>query len=300
MTINKYSNTITARAHPFVRWAKSWPQQFIPFSRQQRDTDTCIITNAIPKSGTYFMNKIVGYLGKWENIGVHIIPGEWYTVPVHGDFIYSKCSEPFSVKKLRNGQFIAAHLPWRETIEQVIENATSARRIKHVFLYRDPRDTFVSYMRFVTNSPNYFRTADARAKQKFMRENFSNDDDRLSFIMKERKQHYSAKYDYVEYEPWLRSRNCCAVSFEDLYTEFIDIKENGFGKVLRKLFNYLEVDIDTIDPVGFYNNVYGKSLTASDEKNKIGQYQRYFKACHYRMIDNSGFRKILDAFGYEW
>ena len=280
--------------------AKSWPQQFIPFSRRRKDTDSCVITNALPKNGTYFINSIVERLGHWENIQAHIIPGEWYTTPLEGDFIFTECLERFSIKKLVNGQFIAAHLPWSRDAEQVIGKVTPTRRVKHVFLYRDPRDALVSYMKFITHSPTYYRTPRARARQDFMQEKLSNDDERLTFVIQERQEHYSVKYDYLAYEPWLSSRNCCAIKFEELFTEFTGIKENGFGNVLEKLFDYLEIDTSAIDPIRFHTSVHGKSITASGEKNKIGQYKHYLKAQHYNMLDNSGFRKILDTFGYEW
>jgi hypothetical protein len=89
---------------------------------------------------------------------------------VQDDFVFHECLPQDSVKKLLNGQFVAAHLPWSKKLEQVIEDITPTRRVKHVLMYRDPRDTFVSYMKYVTNSPSYQRTPRARARQNFMRE----------------------------------------------------------------------------------------------------------------------------------
>lgn len=152
---------------------KSWSLQFTPFSSQQRNTNSCLITNAIPKSGTYFINKIAECLDKWEDTKVQINFDFWYTITPQGDVGVFKCLLPFSVKKLRNGQLAAAHLPWSENLEQVIENVTTTRRIKHVFLYRDPRDALVSYMRFVTYSSIYTRTPEARAKKNFFQNNFA-------------------------------------------------------------------------------------------------------------------------------
>lgn len=289
-----------ARIHSIAFKTKSWPLQFTPFSCQQRNTGNCLITNAIPKSGTYFINRIAEYLDKWEDTKIQINPDFWYTLPPQGDLGVFKCLPQFSVKKLRNGQMVAAHLPWSEHLEQVIENVSSTRRIKHVFLYRDPRDMLISYMRFVTYSAIYNQTPAARAKKKFFQENFSNDDDRLTYLIQERKDNYSVKYDFLKYEPWLRNRQSCAIKFEELYLEFLDIKENGFGNIFKKLFDYLEININTVNPINFYNCVYENSLTASGEKKKLSQYKRYFKDEHYKMLDNADFRKILDVFGYEW
>jgi len=280
--------------------AKSWSLQFTPFSRQQKSTNSCLIANAISKSGTYFINRIAECLDKWEDTKVQINPDFWYTITPQGDVGVSKCLLPFSVKKLRNGQLVATHLPWSEDLEQVIEKVTSTRRIKHVFLYRDPRDVLVSYMRYVISSVYAGGTPAARAKNKFFRENFSSDANRLTYLIQYRKDNYSFKHDFLKYEPWLRSSHTHAVKFEELYSEFLEIKENGFGNIFKKLFNYLEVDIKTIDPINFYNSVHENSLTASGEKKKISQYKRYFKDEHYKMLDNADFRKILDVFGYEW
>lgn len=270
-----------------------------PFAQQRKEADTCVVTNGIPKSGTYFIHKIVAYLGRWKNIRVHIIPGEWYTVPPEGDFIYTQAPEHSSVQRILNGQFVAAHLPWTQELEDVMRENLPTRRIKHILLYRDPRDMLVSYTRFVTNSPTYRRTAAARAKQDFMRLNFSTDKERLTYIIQERLDNYSEKYDYLQYEPWLRSPQCCAIRFESLYTEFRELPRNGLGDVLNKLLAYLNVDISSIDPIDFYMNVFGISLTASEEENKIGQYTRYFEPHHYEMLEQSNYPQAIKLFGYE-
>jgi hypothetical protein len=159
---------------------------------------------------------------------------------VQDDFVFHECLPQDSVKKLLNGQFVAAHLPWSKKLEQVIEDITPTRRVKHVLMYRDPRDTFVSYMKYVTNSPSYQRTPRARARQNFMREKFSNDDDRLTYVIQERKDDYSEKYDFLKYEPWLHSSHCCAFKFEDMYMEFVAIKEKKrFWKPFQKTIRLL-------------------------------------------------------------
>ena len=279
-----------------------------PFSCRQKDIDSCILTNAIPKSGTYLINRIVECLDNWENTEVQINYDFYYTFPAHGEAGVFECLSSSSLKKLLNGQLVAAHLPYSKDLEEVIKEVNPARRIKHIFLYRDPRDIFVSYTRYVTYSPSYTRTPKARAKQKFMQENFSNDADRLTYIIQEKKDNYSVdkdtyniKYDFLKYAPWLQSQPTCAIKFEELYVELLKVKEKGiFGDIFTRLFNYLEMDVSTIVPIKFYNCVHEKSFTASGEKNKIAQYKHYFKECHYKMLDNPEFKKILDVFGYEW
>lgn len=291
----RYFGFIKAQTRRSILFTKSWPQQFSPFSPNAKNTDSCIIGNGIPKGGTYLINSIIEYLDKWENTRVHINPDHWYFVPIHGDISVNDCTPQFSVKKLRNGQMVAAHLPWSQVLEKSIEHVTPNRRIKHVLIYRDPRDTFVSYMNFVVYSKNFGVSPGAREYQRFMLENFSNDDERLTYIIKERRNYY-----FLRYEPWLRSSHCLAIKFEDLYPEMCNLKNNVIGKVLRGFLDYLEVDVNTVDLLDFYSKVYGKSPTASSEELKVERYKRVFREHHYALIDNPKFRNILYAFGYEW
>ena len=130
-----------------------------------------------------------------------------------------------------------------------------------------------------------------------MLENFSSDDERLTWFI---ERWGTGITNLTSYEPWLHNPQCLAVRFEELYPELVALKDNHLGPVLRKMIGYLEVDAETIDPLAFYENVYGKSLTATDEEAKVGQYKRVFKRHHYDLLDTEEFRRKLDAFGYEW
>jgi hypothetical protein len=154
-------------------------------------------------------------------------------------------------------------------------------------------------MRFVTYSSVYNKTPAARARKKFFQENFCNDDERLTYLIQERMNHYSRKYDLLKYEPWLHHPQTCAMKFEELYLEFMQIEKNGFGPLFNQLFCYLDIDIKSLDPVSFYKNTHENSLTASGKKTKISQYKYYFKEEHYELLDNDNFNNILNAFGYK-
>jgi hypothetical protein len=169
--------------------------------------------------------------------------------------------------------------------------ATKERRIKHVFIHRDPRDTFLSYLSWVTRSANFLTTAGGREFRKFMLEKFDDDDQRLAYII-EQPQHSSAVY--MSYEPWLRSPHCFTAKFEDLYPELSDLENGLAGSVFNKLLRYLEIDVGGIDLGEFSSKVYGQSNTP------IGHYKNVFKDQHYSQIDNAGFRSALEALGYDW
>jgi len=249
---------------------KSWGSHFHPFTPQRKNTENCMITNAIPKSGTYFINRIVECLGHWQDTQVQINPAFYYRIPLCGEMKKVSCLSQDAVKKLRNGQFAAAHLPWNKALERVIEEPIKSSKIRHLFIYRDPRDVLVSYMRYVTYSPNYTRTPKARARQNFMQNNFSTDRERLTYMIEERICNTKARHDFLQYVPWLNHPHCCAISFEALNAEFLshlNTNRGEFGVVLKRIFAYLEVNPSHVEPRHFYTDVYGKSLTATGKKN---------------------------------
>ena len=224
-------------------------------------------------------------------MGVHINPRMWDTWQREGKVTIHPCVADFAIKKLRNGQMAGAHLPWDKGLETTMAQATKERRIKHVFIHRDPRDAFISYLSWVTKSENFLTTAGGKEFRKFMLERFDDDDHRLSYII-EQPQHSCDVY--MSYEPWLRSPNCFAVKFEEIYPELANLQNGVQGPVFSKLLNYLEVDVAGNDLGEFSRKVHGQSTTV------IGRYKNVFKDQHYSQIDNSRFRNTLEALGYEW
>ena len=268
----------------------SFWQRLTPFSSGRGSCDSCVIGNGIPRSGTYLVNNILRTIGGWENIGVHVNPRMWDTWQRDRRVTVHPCLARFAIKKLRNGQVIGAHLPWSEALEQVMGQASPDRCIKHVFIHRDPRDTFVSYLNWVTYSPDFLTTAGGREFRKFMLEQFDDDDQRLSHIIRQPQHSHSV---YLSYEPWLRSPRCLAIKFEDLYPEVADLQHSVVGPVLEGLFRYLEIDPDRIDLRDLNREVYGQSVTV------IGRYRQVFKDQHYAYLDNPEFKHTLRAFSYE-
>lgn len=274
----------------------SLPQQYTPFSDQHTDESNCVIGNGIPKSGTHLINQILNVLGKWKNIR-HFINETHYELKSEEEteLTTHRCSMSYAVTKLRNGQFISGHLPWSRELERNISKVSPFRNIKHVLIYRDPRDTHVSYMKFVTHSHRHMLyNKAAKEEQRFMHTNFSNDDERLTYVIKLRKN------PHLRYRRWLDSPHCFPVKFECLYQDIQGLKNNVWGETLSRLLEYLGSDPTTIDPIEFYRGVYGRSATAMPIEQKIGQYKTVFKKQHYALLDTPDFRKTFEDFGYEW
>jgi len=277
-----------------VKW---WPYKFRPFSDKKKNSDTCVIANGIPKSGTCLGGRIVQYFDKWRMLPICIADGRWViTSEWNADIVlYEEKTPPnLAMQRLRNGQAVVAHISWLKRNEKVIVRQTPKRRIKHIFMYRDPRDAWVStlnYIMQVEGSSSYSNYKPI--KDRLMK--YSSYDERLEYIIKSVDIHF-----FTYFIPWLRNPNCHAVKFEDLYSDVLKLQDNIIGDTLSKLFAYLEVDKDSINPIHMFKFVHNKSKTASSEEDKIGQYLRCFKKRHYDLIDNAKARNILQKMGYKW
>ena len=285
-----------------AKLATSPLQQFIPFSTLRTDTDSCVITNGVPKSGTFLLKSIVVYLNQWADFGAHLHPTNWQTLArAWGEPTEHTCTPRYALRKLRNGQVVSGHLHWTSGLEREIRRTSPERRIKHLFIYRDQRDVFVSNMNSSARSENYLKYSgsDAKNQRKYLEEKFSNDDELLAYFI-QYKRDLGLKNGIREFLPWLYSPNCLALKFEDLYQDIVGLREGFWGDTLVGILDYLEVAKDDIDPSEFYDGVYGKSHNASDEEHKIGQYKRVFKDQHYALLDEPEFRETLQLFGYTW
>ncbi len=132
-------------------------------------------------------------------------------------------------------------------------------------IYRDPIDSVVSYFNYVFYSHKSQNSPGASVKKKFLTEKFSNDDERLAHVITERRI-----YPFLEYAPWLDNPWCHAVRFEDLYRDVLNMETGVLGETFSNLLTYLEIEQGDIDAIDFYNMVYNKGRTASNETNKIG------------------------------
>ena len=179
----------------------SWYQQLEPFSNIKNQVDTCVIGNGIPKSCTYLINRTIEFLGEYKNSKVHINSLHWDVVPDSRDIVMNFCLPGFAIKKLKNRYFAAAHLPWSNGVERSIAHVTDRRHIKHVFMYRDPRDTFIGCMNFLTYSSLSWKAESSRKEHKFLVEFFSSDEERLAYIIGKRRT-----YKFSKYSPWLTNQ----------------------------------------------------------------------------------------------
>ena len=287
--------SVRGRTRRAALWARGWPGQFAPFARTATQAGTCVLANGIPKSGTYLLHRLVEWLGRWADAGVHVNPTHWDRPHPDADTDEHPALPVHALRKLRNGQFVAAHLPWSAALEREIARPSARRRIRHVLIIRDPRDALASYARFSTWSAAARETPAARAHQRSLQQDFRTDDERLAHVLRERRD-----FPFLAYAPWLASPACHVVRFEDLDRELRAAAHGDLGDALRGLFAYLEVDPAGVEPCALHREVYNRGLTASAQPDKIGRYRALFAPEHYALLDTPALRRALAALGYAW
>jgi len=160
-----------------------------------------------------------------------------------------------------------------------------------LFIYRDPRDSMVSFMNF------HKKDIEKMGKDYFP--DCSNDSQRLIAVIDIFKGSWQMQY-YTKFSPWIGNKYCHTVKFEDLYLEILSLRDGVIGSELIKILQYLEINLDSFNPQFFFKKVFNNSINASNKINKIDQYKRYFEKIHYSLLDNIEFRKELSSLGYKW
>ncbi len=269
-----------------------------PFSEKRSERLDCVFGNAIPKSGTFLLNALLEYLSEWEVLPVFLRRGKWLTDRKDGGEL-DVTPEPVAIScnRIRNGQAVSGHMEYSASAASALGRTTHERRLKHLFMFRDPRDQLSSYVRFVTTSEEHTRTAGGKAEQEFFNSEFNSNAERLTYLIEQGKYK-----NYLKYDGWLDAPNVHKIRFEELYADLnMAGAEGTIGETLISVIDYLEVKLpEEKSGRALAEGVLGVGRTFSTIKKKEGQYREMFEPKHYELLDNEEFRGILQRFGYEW
>jgi hypothetical protein len=252
-------------------------------------SESIIVGNAIPKSGTYLLNSIIKTLELWGNPDIHFLGSNAFLMSETHDSEFVAIDALNGLSSLPNGVSVAAHLHYSPKLSALFEGP----RYKHIFQYRDFRDVFVSYATFYAYGKNTGHWERPRQEQKFYQEFFKEHRDRVSYSICKMMENFG----FEEYAGWLNDDNTLCVRFEDVYTELVNAEELGFGPSLRALLRYLEVDYLNLHPGMFSKSVLGSGKTESGVIKKVRQFEQIFEEEHYRLLDNDRFKRLMDQFG---
>jgi hypothetical protein len=243
-----------------------------------------ILVNSVPKSGTNLLVQVI-----------EGIPG------MEKDRFYRKDTNYLRSLNLRPGKFGVGHISYDKNYARRLK----AKGIKHIFIYRDPRDIVVSWTYFLLNSlPDH-------AAYPLFKNRLKTHHERLmtaitGFEVKNsrmKKKHgiRNVKNIYDRYKhkfAWINDHNVCLVRYEDLVKG-----QRSRRRTLRQIVNFLWSDLKTLGRSKSYIvRQMEKSIKPNHSrtfrKGKTGEWRKEFNENH-----KNEFKKVagdlLIKLGYE-
>ncbi|MBI5450851.1 MAG: sulfotransferase domain-containing protein [Gammaproteobacteria bacterium] len=247
-----------------------------------------VMVNSIPKSGTNLLKNIVATVPNMSVCGDVSLAAQRYDSVERIAYIRS------SIGKSKPGCIYTGHIPFSEEIHSWL----SEQKLKHIFLYRDPRDVTVSIYHYIMKEKT------PRHAYYDMFSKFGSDHVRLMKVIsgfgggeKEYRNSPeeipSIKLAYESYESWMNRPDVLAVRYEDLI---------GPARIqtVESILKFIEVNysIDLLSKINSEGYNPKKSHTFRDGVS--GGWKNEYKLEH---ID--AFRRVfsdeqLALWGYTW
>jgi len=281
-----------------VKKALSLASLFLPsnypfnkFSFNQGYSHNTIIGNAIPKSGTYLLESLLREISGCNSLSsasdnrTHILLHSYQTIKPDSILFEYPLHATRTFSKLFPGQSCAAHIPYDARVAQFFE---ANKNYKHIFMYRDIRDVLVSYVNFVTNSPNFAQHRATKRQQQVYKS--INEDQRFLDAMERMPPHF-----FKQFSIWLFDENTLSISFESLYNELVNLDDSKDDSIVNNIRSFLGVDNSDIS---ISKNVLGRGHTSSGNKDKFGQYKDKLSINIKEEYCRRGYPEVNSLFGY--
>jgi hypothetical protein len=251
-----------------------------------------IIINAVPKSGTYLLTKLIGALGHFKNQeGLHLNDQHYSSgSDTGGRLCVLDIPAPNNFAALRPGHSCASHLTWSKAAEVRLRQDMTGM----LFMYRDPRDIVISYMKFAMYSDVYRFQTPGHAQYYDFLCTLENDQRRVEHILRERL----FLFQFYEMASWLFSDACLAVSFETLYADVLGLEQGFIGDTLARVMAYQGIFSLPYPPQHLFEAVHGNSTTAMPGRDKLAVYKSFFDDDLRNAANDAYFKSILHLYGY--
>jgi len=240
-----------------------------------------IIVNSIPKAGTNLLLKI------FYNI-------RWLKVINKGvDFLMTPTEIESSLSRLRNGEYMYAHLPYNPKYNQLIKQLS----LRHLLIVRDPRDIVVSHAFYVA-----YGQASHRLHQFY--KSLKSDRDRIMATIRGVPDHLikggqgldSIAERFKNYSPWLQDPLCLVVKFEDL------IGKRGMGDdraqliLVRKIIKHVGLNITEKELLLIVDSIYDTS-SPTFRVGQVGNWKAWLNSDMLEILAQN--KHAFQAFGYK-
>ncbi len=192
------------------------------------------------------------------------------------------------LNRIGDGSFITAHLPYNEELSDFL----ASHSFKIIYIYRDPRDVFLSLLNYHTNKsfkPFYkeFQNADL--------------DERINMLINGiRKKNYTLSSFTNRLNRsigWLKDKNILKIKFEDLIGPKGKGEIENQKKTLTEILKFIELNINQEKIEYLLNHIYSKD-SKTFNKGKIGEWKTAFSEEQKNNIVNN-YKELIIKYGYK-
>lgn len=236
-----------------------------------------ILLNSIPKAGTHLLENALENFPYIRNAGKRT--AHFWGAP--GTDILS------TVSSIGRGSFLNAHFPAHADLFKIIDE----KKIKVLFVIRDPRDIVLSHFKYVTN-------IDPTHHLYKLYSNMKDDDERLlASISGIDSVRPSIGVVLKEFEPWLNNESVFICRFEDL------IGPEGGGssdvqcELISSIAKYLEIQIDE-SVIRRISEKTFSTRSSTFRKGKSGGWREVFQDIHIEAFKEVAGDELI-KYGYE-
>jgi hypothetical protein len=259
------------------------------FARGSDEIAHPILVNSIPKAGTNLLLNIVLAIpntNHLSDVGAAMAchdPQERLELVQKG------------VSQLEPGSVCTGHIPHTDAIACWL----AEKRVKQVFIYRDPRDISVSLYHYIV------REAEPRHAYYPLYERLSSDERLMAAIKglgEGRFKHRLSKTSNLNirincgiFSPWLHDANTFAVRYEDL----ISTNRTTSLRTVRGMLRFLGLKVSSSMVSSIFDTGRDPGKSRTYRRGKPGAWKSEYSAEHI-----AAFREVagdlLEQFGYAW
>ena len=241
------------------------------------------IANSVPKSGTHLLHQMLNGIPGVHN-DMRRADKKFFADPYKGDYF---ADHDRRLRQLVPGEFGVCHIQYSERYARMLDNIG----IRHIFLYRDPRDVAVSLAYFIPEKwPDHplhhefrLRVTDTRA--------------RIRMIIAGVPGKFPSFMEYMgPFYGWLRHQRCLKVTFESL----MESPRSRRDATLR-ILSYLWQGSKPPQPLEQMADRMIASInpaaSATFRKGKIGEWRREFDD-ELKALSNKHLAPLLALTGF--
>lgn len=252
--------------------------------------DSPILVNSIPKSGTHLLGNIIKSIPNTKYKG-DVTSAE--TIENPDDrliFLQSR------MENLNPGSVYLGHVPYSENTAKWL----SSNKIKHIFVYRDPRDVVVSMYHYISRNNymkhrnfNIFENKSPEEKLLITIKGYG--EGMFRFVLNDNSLP-SVRLFYSSYKDWLSYKNTHTCRFEDLTSSSTTIDLE-----IKKILYYLNFNkINEIKMLPYIREIgINPDKSPTFRLGKSGDWKNVFTQKHISLFNEIFDKDLLHFYGYE-